>query len=180
MQLNLDLVPANRGLILVEKMLNGSKNYEYRLKGSLEELNGHYYDVVICDCPPSFAPLTLNALAACQTVIIPTTCDYFSAKSLQSYLKLLGIVRRNINPEIGYRLLVTLFDGRTRISHYIMEQYRQKYGLVLFDTVIPIDTKMRESPVFGRPITQYASKARSAQEYRALARELMTCLKVTA
>lgn len=176
---SLDLVPANRGLILVEKLLNNRKSYEYHLKSSLETLNGQYYDIVLMDCPPSFGPLTLNALTAAEFVLVPITCDFFSARSLQVYLSLLCMVRRNSNPKIEHRLLVTLFDGRTRISKLVMEQYRLRYSDVMFETVIPMDTKLRESPVFSRPITQYASRARSALEYRSLAMELMSCLKVT-
>ena len=176
---NLDLVPANRGLILVEKLLHSCKGYEFRLKTNLEAMNGHYYDVVLTDCPPSFGPLTVNALAASELVIVPVTCDYFSMQSLQSYLNLLGFVRRNINPNIEYRMLITLFDGRTRLSKLMLERFQLKYSSELFDTVIPIDSKIRESPLFGRPITNYATSARSAQQYRALARELMSCLKVT-
>jgi chromosome partitioning protein len=176
---NLDLVPANRGLILVERLLHTSKGYEYRLKTQLDALDGRYYDVVLFDCPPSFGPLTLNALTASGLVIIPVTCDYFAAQSLQSYFNLLSTVRRNSNPGLEHRLLVTLFDRRTRLSKLMLERYRQNYNSILFDTVIPVDAKVRESPLFGRPITQYATRARSAQEYRALARELMKCLKVT-
>ncbi len=176
---NIDLVPANRGLILVEKLLHGTKGYEYKLKTSIDALNGHYYDVILYDCPPSFGPLTLNALTASELAMIPVTCDYFSARSLVTFLNLLNMVRRNTNPRIEHRLLVTLFDRRTKLTGLILEQYRSKYGSQLFETVIPLDSKLRESPLFGRPITQYATRARSAQEYRALARELMTCLKVT-
>ncbi len=176
---NLDLVPANRGLVLVEKLLYGMKGYEFHLKSSLDRINGHYYDVVLFDCPPSFGPLTMNALTASDLVIIPITCDYFSARSVLAYLNLLTMLRHNTNPRIEHRLLVTMFDGRTRLSQLMLEQYRQKYGRLLFETIIPLDNKLRESSVFGRPITQYATRARSAQEYRTLARELKTCLKVT-
>jgi len=176
---NLDLVPADRGLILVERMLQNIKDYEYRLKSNLEMIDGRYYDFVIFDCPPSFGPITINALTAANLVIIPAICDYFSTQSLRIYLNLLKTVRRNSNPEIDFRLLVTLFDRRTRLSKMVLEQYRQRYGSILFDTVIPIDAKLRESPVFGRPITQYATRARSADGYRSLAMELMTCLKMT-
>jgi chromosome partitioning protein len=190
----LDLVPADRGLILVEKMLHGAKSSdnleqagkkvppEGRLQMALENsdinLNaGHYYDLVLLDCPPSFGPLTINALAAAQLVIIPVTCDFFAMQSLNGYLKLLDLVRRNINPHIVHRILVTLYDGRTRLSKLILEQYRQKFGALspipqMFDTVIPMDTKVRESSVFGRPVLQYATRARGAREYRMLAAEL--------
>jgi chromosome partitioning protein len=176
---NLDLVPANRGLILVEKLLTGCNNYEFKLKASLGALDGQYYDVILFDCPPSFGPLTTNALTSVDLVIIPVTCDYFAAQSLDSFLNLLGAVRRNTNPSLEHRVLVTLYDGRTRLSKLMLDKYRVKYKNILFQTVIPIDVKVRESPLFGRPITSYASRARSAHEYRALARELMTCLKMT-
>ena len=175
---NLDIVPANEGLILIDKILYGSQKYEYRMKDSLAILGERFYDVILIDCPPSFGPLTLNALTASDMVVIPVTCDYFSVQSLQNYLELFSLVRKKSNPQVGYRLLVTLFDGRTRLSKMILEQYRQKYPSTMFETVIPMDVKLRESPLFGRPITQYASKARGAQEYRALARELITCKNV--
>ena len=176
---NVDLVPANRGLILVEKLLHGHKEYEFRLRAALEDLNGRFYDVVLFDCPPSFGPLTLNALAGSDLVLIPVTCDYFSMQSLRTYLNLLNLVKKNVNPKIQYRLLVTMFDGRTRISKMFLEQFRQKFGPVLFETVIPLDVKVRESSLFGRPVNIYARKTRGAQEYRALATEMSTCLQTT-
>jgi len=176
---NLDVVPANRGLILVEKLLYESKGFEYRIRTGLEALKGQYYEFILFDCPPSFGPLTLNALTAADIAVIPITCDYFSAQSLQVYLRLLGILRRNSNPDLEHRLLVTMFDGRTRLSRLMLEQYRLRYDSALFQTIIPIDNKLRESTVFSRPITEFATNARSALGYRALARELMTCQKRT-
>jgi len=176
---NLDIVPSNRGLILVEKMLHNIKEYEKRLKTGMQALNDQYYDIVLFDCPPSFGPLTINALACSSMVIIPVTCDFFSMQSVKVYLNLLNMVKKNIQPDIESRLLITMFDGRTRLSKLFLEQFRSKFSSSLFDTVIPLDTKVRESSLFGRPINLYANKARGAQEYRALATELMTCLKVT-
>lgn len=173
---NLDLVPANRGLILLEKLLYHSKGYEFRLKSALDILQGKYYDAVLFDCPPAFGSLTVNALTASDLVLIPVICDYFSAQSLLSYLRLLETLRRNTNPEIRHRLLITMYEGRTRLSRLMLEQYRQKFSSVLFETMIPLDNKLRESPVFSRPVTQYAAGGRSAQVYRALARELLKCL----
>lgn len=176
---DLDLAPANRGLILVEKMLHSSPGYEARLKAALEAEASPYYDLVLFDCPPSFGPLTINALAASQLVLIPVTCDYFSMQSLHSYLRLLAIVRQNTNPVLEYRLLITLFDNRTRLSRMFLEQFRAKFPATLFETVIPLDSKLRESALFTQPITRYAAKSRSADEYRSLARELMLCQKAT-
>lgn len=176
---NLDLVPANRGLILVEKILHTTREYEYRLKTCLEALRNAYYDVVLLDCPPSFGPLTINALTVADQVIIPITCDYYSFQTLQTHLKLLAVLQNRINLELQYRMLITLFDGRTRLSKLFLEQFRLKYDGLLFDTVIPLDIKLRESPMFGRPVNLYASSARGAQAYRALSGELITCLEAT-
>jgi chromosome partitioning protein len=170
---NLDIVPSNRGVVLIEKFLYNSKGYEYRLKNSLDALTRGYYDVILFDCPPSFGTLTINALTASDLVIIPINCDYYSAHSLELYLKLLRIVRINSNPDLEFRLLVTMYDRRTRISQLILDQFQKKYSSAMFETVIPLDSKLRESPLFGKPITQYAAKARGAMEYCALARELM-------
>jgi chromosome partitioning protein len=171
---NLDVVPANQGLLLLDKLLYGRQGYEFRLRTHLQSLNGSYYDVVIFDCPPSFGTLTVNALTAADLLIVPVTCEYYSARSLRGYLDLVRLVNRGSNPCLQHRLLVTLFDRRNRVSHIILEQLKIKYGPVLFNTLISIDTKLRESPIFGKPITQYAPNARGAQEYRALATELMT------
>jgi chromosome partitioning protein len=175
---NLDLVPANRGLILAEKMLHNTRSFEFRLKTCLQAMQPSYYDFVLLDCPPSFGPLTINALAAVNLALIPLTCDYYAVQSLQTFLKLIGVLRSRINPELQYRLLVTLFDSRTRLSRLFLDQYRQKYDGLMFDTVIPLDVKLRESPMFGRPVNLYATSARGAQEYRALAGELLSCLEV--
>lgn len=176
---NLDLIPANRGLILVDKLLTNSKGYEFRLKSALEDLNGRFYDLVLFDCPPSFGPLTVNALAGSDLVIIPLTCDYFSMQSLKSYLHLLNLVKKNVNPGLQHRLLITMFDGRTRISRMFLEQFQQKFGSYLFETVIPLDVKVRESSLFGLPVNLYSQRARGAKEYQALTMELSKCLRAT-
>jgi chromosome partitioning protein len=175
----MDLLASNRGLILVEKLLHNVNGYEYRLKSSLDSLANQFYDVVLFDCPPSFSPLTINALTASDLVIVPVTCDFFSMQSFRGYMNLLRMVNKNLNPNLEYRLLITMFDRRTRMSAMFLEQFRSKFGNMLFDTLIPIDAKLRESSLFGRPINLYAKKARSAQEYRALATELITCQEMT-
>lgn len=171
---NLDLVPANQGLLVLDKMLYGRAGYEFRLKTQLQSIDGDYYDVVIFDCPPAFGTLTLNALTAADLLIIPVPPEYYAARSLRGYLDLVRLVHGNSNPNLTCRLLVTLFDRRSRIGGIVLEQLRRNYSMMLFDTLIPVDVKLRESPVFGKPITQYAPTARGAEGYRALATELMT------
>ena len=169
---NLDLVPANQGLLVLDKVLFGRPEFEYRLKRQLNSL-GPQYDVALIDCPPAFGTLTMNALTAADLLIVPVPCDYFSARSLQQFLELVALVQRNTNPRLRYRILITMFDKRNRISHIIHDQLRRKFGAAIFNTVISIDVKLRESPVVGQPITKYAPNSRSAGEYHALAMELM-------
>lgn len=170
---NLDLVPANQGLVVLDKVLFGRPGFEYRLQQQLSSTAQHY-DVALFDCPPAFGTLTMNALTAADLLIIPVPCDYFSARSLSQFLELVTLVQRNTNPRLRYRVLITMFDKRNRISHIIHDQIRRKYGDRVFQTIISIDTKLRESPVVGQAITQYAPNSRSAQEYHALATELMS------
>ena len=170
---HLDLVPANQGLFVLDKVLFGRPGFEYRLRQQLGRPIEQHYEVVIFDCPPAFGTLTMNALTAADLLLIPVPCDYFSARSLQQFLELVSLVQRNTNPALRYRIVITMFDKRNRISHIIHEQIRRKYGSTVLKTIISVDTKLRESPVIGQPITQYAPHSRSAQEYHALATELM-------
>ena len=175
----LDLMPANEGLILIDKLLYNLDGYEYRLKNHLAALSNQIYNIVLFDCAPVFGPLTVNALSASKLVIIPTTCDYFSVQSLENYLDLLDLLKRKSNPEIEYKLLITMYDSRTKLSRFILEQYRQKYSSQLLETVIPLDVKLRESQIFNQTITAYAPSSRGATDYRSLAKELLTCVKMT-
>ena len=171
---NLDLVPANSGLLILDKILYGRPGYEYRLQTHVQLGNGDYYDAIVFDCPPSFGTLTLNALTAADVLIIPVPAEYYAMHSLRKYLDLIRLVHCKSNPKLTYRLLVTMFDRRSRIGEIILEQLRRDYRNTLFDTLIPVDVKLRESPIFCKPITQYAPKTRGAEGYRALAMELMT------
>lgn len=169
----LDIIPANSRLALAEKVLYRQKGYEFYLKNMLNAMAEDYYDVILIDCPPSFGALTLNALTAADLLIIPVPCEYYAAHSLRYILELAGMVRERTNPRLAYRLLVTMYDRRNRISQLILAQMQQGLKNVLLNTIIEVDTKLRESPVFGQPITLYAPDTRSAQQYRALVQELM-------
>jgi chromosome partitioning protein len=131
------------------------------------------YDVILIDCPPSFGFLTLNALTAADLLIIPTQCEYYAAHALRRTIELAELVRKKTNPHLIYRVLVTMYDQRNRICQAILERMKQGLNRFLFKTIIEVDTKLRESPVFGEPITRYAPQTRGAQQYRALAKELM-------
>lgn len=169
----LDIVPAHRGLMLLDKVLYRKTGYEFRLRHQLEALEGGLYDVVLIDCPPSCGTLTINALTAADLLLVPTQCEYYAACSLRRVIEMVSVVRKRTNPQLVYRILVTMFDRRNRICHYILEQMERGLDGVLLDTIIEVDTKLRESPAFAEPITRYAPETRGAMQYRALAEELM-------
>ncbi len=170
---NLDIVPASQGLLVLDKALFGRPGFEYRLKQQLTGAVTHQYSHIIFDCPPSFGTLTMNALTAADLLLIPVTCEYFAARSLTQFLELVSLVQRNTNPHLRYRIVITMFDKRNRISNVILDQIRTKFGALVFNTLISIDTKLRESPALGQPITMYAPHSRAAEEYQALATELI-------
>ncbi len=171
--LGLDLVPAGRGLITVDKILYSRANYEYNLKQALEAVPPRVYDTILIDCPPTFATLTLNALTAADQLLVPVQCEYYAARALRHVIELVKTVRAKTNPNLQYRILVTMYDRRNNISRVILEQLQTGLGKALYNTIIEVDTKLRESPVYNQPITSYAPTTRGAEQYRALARELM-------
>jgi len=168
----LDIVPANQGLVVLDKILYGRPGFQFRLKNGLDTIEEDFYDYILIDCPPSIGTLTLNALTAADLLIIPIQCEYYAARTLRHYSELIKRVREKTNPQLTYRVLVTMYDRRNKICQTILGQMRRGLSEVLFDTIIEVDTKLRESPVFGQPITLYAPKTRGARQYRALAKEL--------
>jgi chromosome partitioning protein len=195
----LDLVPANAGMDLAERFLPVRKDYETILRRALRtELrpaapargpatatsapgisagSPHpptiHYDFVLLDCPPFLGAVTTNALVAADLLIIPTQPEYFSAHALRTMTTAIRQVRTQHNPDLVYRILITLSDRRNRIHREVGEQIRNTFGEGVFQTVIEVDTKLRESAVEGLPISYHRSQSRSALQYHALAQELM-------
>ncbi len=169
----LDIVPANQGLVILDRILYGRPGYQFRLKNGLDEIDEGFYDYVLIDCPPSLGTLTLNALTAADLLVVPIQTEYYAAHTLLYFIRLVQRVREKTNPRLQYRVLVTMYDRRNKIYRVILDQMQRGLSKVLFKTIIEVDTKLRESPVFGQPITLYAPRTRGAMQYRALAEELI-------
>ena len=167
----LDLMPANQDLQLVEKFLHVRQNHANTLRDALARITS--YEYVLLDCPPALGNITLNALTAADILVVPTQCEYFSAHGLSEIVETVRYVREHTNPRLTYRVLITLFDRRNRVHHTLYAQIKNAFGAALCDSIIEIDTKLRESQVFGQPITVFAPKSRAALQYHALAEELM-------
>ncbi|MGD0611661.1 MAG: ParA family protein [Anaerolineales bacterium] len=176
---NLDLIPANTTLEQAEQTLPVYLNYTNRLHTAFDQVNALPYQIILIDCPPSLGAITLNALSAANLLIIPTQAEYFSAYALRDMMSIIRQVRNEDNPNLAYRILVTLLDQRNRAHRDIHEQLERTFGVGLFRTIIEIDTKLRESPILGLPITRYKPNSRGAVQYRSLAEELILYVKQT-
>lgn len=171
----MDLVPSNAEMGLAERFLPVRQNYEYILKNALVSFSetAPAYDFLLLDCPPSLGAVTVNALTAAHHVIAPTQPEYFSAYGLRSMMTMIRKIRSQTNPELAYFILITMMDRRNRIHRTLCEQLQFTFGEGLLQTIIEVDTKLRECTVAGQPITQYYRNSRSAHQYRALAQELV-------
>ncbi len=167
----LDLIPSNPEMSMAERFLPIRGNYAQILAQALSE--SLYYDYILLDCPPSLGAVTLNGLTASDFLIIPTQAEYFSSHALRNMMALVGRVRNDFNPRLTYRVLITMLDLRNRIHRIIQKQLESSFRDGLFRTVIQIDTKIRESAVVGLPVTHFVKQTRSAEQYRALASEIM-------
>jgi chromosome partitioning protein len=167
----LDLIPATDEMGMAERFLPIRQNYQWMLKNALHGLN--IYQFILLDCPPSLGAVTINALTAANLLIIPTQAEYFSVHALKNTIKSIGQIRQQTNPNLSYRILITMLDIRNRIHTILTEQIQSAFNGQTFNSVIGIDTKLRESSVAGLPINYFNSKCRSTLQYRSLAEEII-------
>ena len=172
----LDLIPSSFRIENAEQYLPMRTHYLSTLRTALtaDQLP---YDYILLDCPPALGAITLNALSSADLLIIPTQAEYFSAYALRNMMGTIRRIRQEENPRLAYRILVTLLDRRNRTHRNIFEQLQNTFGQGVFTSVIEVDTKLRESPIAGVPITHYRPNSRGSQQYRVLAQELIEYAK---
>lgn len=174
---NVDIIPAHPNLESAEQYLPIRTNYIATLQRAIQNASPLPYDYILIDCPPFLGAITQNALSAASLLIIPTQAEFFSAYALRNMMSMVRRIRQDSNPSLSYRILITMLDRRNRTHRNIEEQLKTTFGQGLFETIIEIDTKLRESPIAGLPITQYKPGTRGSRQYRILAQELMEYAK---
>ncbi|MFA4923436.1 MAG: AAA family ATPase [Ignavibacteriaceae bacterium] len=169
----LNILPSNINLVGAEIELVDMENRERLLKERLSEISNDY-DYVIIDCPPSLGLLTLNALAASNSVLIPVQCEYFALEGLGQLLNTINIVKQNFNPKLSIEgVLLTMYDIRLRLSQQVAEEVQKFFGEKVFKTIIHRNVRLSEAPSYGKPILLYDAISTGAKNYIALASELL-------
>jgi chromosome partitioning protein len=169
---DLDVVPSTVSLAGAEIELAPAEGRERRLRRLLDAVVDHY-DYVLVDCPPSLGLLTVNALTAADSVLIPLQCEYYALEGLTHLLATLDLVREHLNPDLAIKgIVLTMFDGRTKLSADVAAEVRRYLGDRVFTTVIPRSVRLSEAPSHGLPIPRYAPDSTGAVAYAALAAEL--------
>lgn len=169
----LDLLPSNVNLAGAEIELLEMENKESILKHYLNPIRD-LYDFTIIDCPPSLSILTINALTAADTVLVPIQCEYYALEGLNQVMKTINLVRKKMNPSLKMEGVVfTMYDARTNLSLEVVESVKASLKENIYKTIIPRNVRLAESPSHGMPITQYDSRSTGAESYRLLAAEVI-------
>ena len=169
----LDLLPSEISLAGAEIELVSMDNRERVLKGILNRLKPSY-DYICIDCPPSLGLLTVNALTACDSVIIPIQCHFYALEGLSQLMNNINLVKKHLNPDIDVEgVVLTMKDNRSNLVNEVSEEIRKFFGKKVFSTVIPNNIRLAEAPSYGQPICQYDPKSKGGMAYRDLALELL-------
>ena len=171
-QANLSVLPSRIALAGAEVELVNRMAREHVLKGALAEY-GEGFDYVFIDCPPSLGLLTLNALTAADTLLVPIQCEYYALEGLSMLMNTVKLVRKNLNPTLDVEgVVLTMFDSRTNLSVQVVEEVKKFFRNKVYDTIIPRSVRLGEAPSYGMPITIYAPKSAGAVAYACLAEEV--------
>jgi chromosome partitioning protein len=167
------VAPASRELVGATVELAQEADRDQRLKAAIAPLVGSY-DYILVDCPPSLDILTVNALIAANSILIPIQCEYFALEGVSELIETIRQIRRLRNPELEIEgVLLTMFDDRTNLSHQVMQDLRGFFGKQLFETIVPRNIRLGEAPSHGRPILLYDIKSKGAESYIRLAKEII-------
>ena len=167
-----DVLPSSADLAGAGVELISVPEPNFRLKNALSAVKDQY-DLILIDCPPSLEMLTLNALAAADSIMIPVQCEYYALEGLSDLMNTLRMVKRRVNPDLGiFGVILTMFDGRTNFSNQVAQEVRRHFPGKVFTSVIPRNIRLAEAPSHGVPVTVYDKYSRGSQAYKALAEEI--------
>lgn len=170
---NLWVIPSGRDLVGAEIELVGQEGREGRLREAIARFRDDF-DFVLVDCPPSLSLLTVNGLTAADSVLIPLQTEYFALEGLRELLESVERIRHSFNPNLEIEgILLTMYDDRTNLGRQVLDDIRKHFGALVYDTVIPRNVRLGESPSFGKPVLAYDIKSKGAEAYLALGRELL-------
>ena len=171
---NLSVLPSNRSLAGAEVELVPNAARERRLKRVLDGA-GEAYDFILLDCPPSLGLLTVNALTAADSVLIPLQCEYYALEGLSQLMATIDLIRDHLNPSLALKgVVLTMHDGRTSLSADVTAEVRRHLGSQVFEAVVPRSVRLAEAPSYGQPIAEYSPSSRGALAYQAITAELLT------
>lgn len=170
---NLKISTANPDLVGAEIELVDMPQREYRLKQAIATVSDQY-DFIIIDCPPSLGLITLNALNAADSFLVPLQCEYYALEGLSQLLNTAGLIKKNLNPQLHIEgIVLTMFDSRNNLSHQVVTEIKNHFGDKVFNAIIPRNVRLSEAPSHGQSIFEYDSKSIGATRYLELAREVV-------
>lgn len=170
---NLDIIPSHIDLVGAEIEMLNLPNREKVLKNSIQQLK-EVYDFIFIDCSPSLGLITVNALTAADSVIIPVQCEYFALEGLGKLLNTIKIIQNRLNPNLSIEgFLLTMFDGRLNLSNQVYEEVKHHFQDMVFETVIQRNVKLSEAPSYGKPVVLYDASSKGAINHMNLAREIL-------
>lgn len=170
---NLDLIPASVDLAGAEVELVGIEGRENALKVGIEKIKDDY-DYLFIDCPPSLGLLTINSLAAVDSVLVPIQCEFYALEGVSQLVSTIELVKRSLNPKLEIQgVILSMFDGRTNLSLQVVQEVKKYFGNKVYATVIPRNVRLAEAPSYGMPITEYDPKSKGAEAYGDFADEFL-------